>query len=148
MDLRARSSELCTAFVRLLGHKTLYGCGAVHVVDGRVDARLYRTVFLVATEAVFQMGLAHVVRGRNPAAVASSDQALTTNSAIRSGPFMASQRKVLPIASFATSSKTSVPSFCMCQTYRRSKSWGPRTKRFSSNFRCSNSPVWASIDRL
>jgi hypothetical protein len=70
------------------------------------------------------------------------------NSAIRSGSFMDSQRKVLRIANFETLSRTSVPSFCMCPTYRRSKSWEPRTKRFSSNFRCSNSPAWASIDRL
>src|SRR6516165_4696616 len=35
---------------------------------------LHRTVFLVAAEVVFQMGLAHVVRGRNPAAPTCDDR--------------------------------------------------------------------------
>ena len=65
---------ICDAAVRLLGFKAVHDRGAVRAVDGGVDARLHRTLFLAAAEAVFQMGGAHPARGRGPAAAACDDR--------------------------------------------------------------------------
>ena len=73
VDLWARSGQLCTALVRLLGHKTSYDGGAIHVVDSCVDPRLHRALFLAATEVVFQMGVAHFMRGCCAASATCND---------------------------------------------------------------------------
>jgi multidrug efflux pump subunit AcrB len=51
------------------------------------------------------------------------------------------------IASFVTMSKTSVRSSCKCPMFPRSRSWAPRTRRFSSSSPCRISPVSALIAR-
>src|SRR6185437_4402881 len=56
--VRASVAELCDAAVRLLVREAVHDRGAIHIADGRVDARLYRTLFLAAFEAIFQMGVA------------------------------------------------------------------------------------------
>ena len=50
--------------------RPLHDRGAVRAVDGCVDARLHRALFLAAAEAIFQMGGAHPARGRGAAAAA------------------------------------------------------------------------------
>ena len=58
----------------LLGFPAAHDRGAVRAADGGVDARLHRTLFLAAAEAIFQMGGAHPARHSGTAAAACDDR--------------------------------------------------------------------------
>src|SRR5262245_36983355 len=55
-SLRMGAIQLRLGALHLLGHRALQHRPAIHFVDGRVDARLYRPLFLASVEIVFRLG--------------------------------------------------------------------------------------------
>ena len=66
--------QLRIGAVHLLGHGALQHRYTVHLADGRVDARLYRTLFLAAIEIVLRLGGPDTSIHRNSYAAACDDR--------------------------------------------------------------------------
>lgn len=76
--------QLRFSALHLLGHGAVQHCRAVHFADGRMDARLYRPLFLATVEIILRLGGASAAFRCSADAGARNDRRASWRT--RSGP--------------------------------------------------------------